>query len=187
MDDRPAILLVSEENSDAPARRVRPLRTRLRRARGRSAAEAATAARASSARAARSPCATPESALPDDEVLAMFQRLRTYVPTAAPPDRRALEPVPDRCRGAAPGPGQGQVRRLPADAARCPRRGVPHGGLRAALRLGLDGGGAGRREPAYRLAHQRRRHARVRDYLDRVGTRARHPVGVRREIPIRSR
>ena len=44
----------------------------------------------------------------------------------APRDRRALGPLPRRRRRPAARPGQGQVRRLPADAARPPRRGVPH-------------------------------------------------------------
>ena len=77
----------------------------------------------------------------------MFQRLRTYVPTA----RRLIAAhwghFLDGRRRAASGTGQGQVRRLPADAARRPRRGVPHRDQRAALRLGLHRRGTGGREP----------------------------------------
>ena len=135
----PAIILVSETRSeelldefgrysrdyDAAAPRARP--------RGQAAAQAVVAEGGQVA------MFVTESRLPDDDVLEAFHWLARDVPTA----RRVIAAhvssrsarTPSALRG---GHGQGQVRRLPADAARRARRGVPHRRLRAALRLGLD-------------------------------------------------
>jgi thioredoxin reductase (NADPH) len=81
MDDRPAILLVSEENSelllDEFGRYARDYDVRA----ARSAAEAATEVKALHRDGRQLALAVSESVLPDDHVLALFQRLRTYVPT----------------------------------------------------------------------------------------------------------
>ncbi|HEX4473317.1 MAG TPA: FAD-dependent oxidoreductase [Nocardioides sp.] len=82
MDDRPAILLVSEENSDFLldefGRYARDYDVRA----ARSAAEAKTTVKGLFGEGRQLALAVSESVLPDDDVLAMFQRLRTYVPTA---------------------------------------------------------------------------------------------------------
>jgi thioredoxin reductase (NADPH) len=82
MDDRPAILLVSEENSDFLldefGRYTRDYDVRA----ARSAAEAKTTVKGLFGEGRQLALAVSESVLPDDDVLAMFQRLRTYVPTA---------------------------------------------------------------------------------------------------------
>jgi thioredoxin reductase (NADPH) len=82
MDDRPAILLASEENSefllDEFGRYARDYDVRAVR----SAAEAATTVKGLYREGRQLALAVSESVLPDDDVLAMFQRLRTYVPTA---------------------------------------------------------------------------------------------------------
>jgi thioredoxin reductase (NADPH) len=82
MDDRPAILLVSEENAelllDEFGRYTRDYDVRA----ARSAAEAAATVKGLYRDGRQLALAVSESVLPDDEVLAMFQRLRTYVPTA---------------------------------------------------------------------------------------------------------
>ncbi len=99
-----------------------------------------------------------ESVLPDAEVLHCFHKLREKVPTA----RRVIAAHWDRFLTDAPGlragHGQGQVRRLPADAPRRPRRGVPQRDHRPALRLGLDGPRPGGRLGQDRLAGPRRAH-----------------------------
>src|SRR6478672_1693569 len=82
MDDRPAILLVSEENADFLldefGRYARDYDVRA----ARSAAEAATTVKGLYREGRQLALAVSESVLPDDNVLAMFQRLRTYVPTS---------------------------------------------------------------------------------------------------------
>ena len=82
MDVRPAILLVSEDNSDLLldefGRYARDYDVRA----ARSAAEAATIVKGLFRDDRQLALAVSESVLPDDEVLAMFQRMRTYVPTA---------------------------------------------------------------------------------------------------------
>jgi thioredoxin reductase (NADPH) len=82
VDDRPAILLVSEENSDFLldefGRYARDYDVRA----ARSAAEAKTTVQSLFGEGRQLALAVSESVLPDDDVLAMFQRLRTYVPTA---------------------------------------------------------------------------------------------------------
>ena len=96
-----------------------------------------------------------DSALGEVSPLAAFQAWRQVVPTA----KRLVVAHWDRFLADAEScgrPGQGQVRRLPADAARRARRGVPHRRHRAALRLGLDGRGARGRDRADRLARPRR-------------------------------
>ena len=102
MDDRPAILLASEENSefllDEFGRYARDYDVRAVR----SAAEAAATVKGLYREGRQLALAVSESVLPDDEVLAMFQRLRTYVPDRAPADRRALDPLPHRRRGTPP-------------------------------------------------------------------------------------
>ena len=91
-----------------------------------------------------------ESQLPGYHVLEAFAAVAHGGAHRPPARRRALVALPGRRAGAARRPGQGQVRRLPADAARRARRGVPHRGVRAALRLGLDRGGARGRDGAHR-------------------------------------
>ena len=82
MDDRPAILLVSEENSelllDEFGRYARDYDVRA----ARSAAEAKATVKSLFGEGRQLALAVSESVLPDDDVLAMFQRMRTYVPTA---------------------------------------------------------------------------------------------------------
>ncbi len=82
MDDRPAILLVSEANSefllDEFGRYARDYDVRA----ARSAAEAKQVAQELGREHRQLALCVAESVLPDDDVLAMFQRLRTYVPTA---------------------------------------------------------------------------------------------------------
>ncbi|WP_151084514.1 FAD-dependent oxidoreductase [Nocardioides cynanchi] len=82
MDDRPAILLVSEDNADFLldefGRYARDYDVRA----ARSAAEAKQVVQALTREGRPLALAVSESVLPDDDVLAMFQRLRTYVPTA---------------------------------------------------------------------------------------------------------
>ena len=81
-DDRPAILLVSEENSDFLldefGRYARDYDVRA----ARSAAEAKAIVKGLHGEGRQLALSVSESVLPDDDVLAMFQRLRTYVPTA---------------------------------------------------------------------------------------------------------
>ncbi len=82
MDDRPAILLVSEDNSefllDEFGRYARDYDVRT----ARSAAEAKQVVQSFYREGRQLALCVSESVLPDDDVLAMFQRLRTYVPTA---------------------------------------------------------------------------------------------------------
>jgi thioredoxin reductase (NADPH) len=82
VDDRPAILLVSEDNSelllDEFGRYARDYDVRA----ARSAAEAREVVQALHREGRQLALAVSESVLPDDDVLAMFQRLRTYVPTS---------------------------------------------------------------------------------------------------------
>ncbi len=82
MDDRPAILLVSEENSDLLldefGRYARDYDVRA----ARSAADAKRVAQELGREGRQLALCVAETVLPDDDVLAMFQRLRTYVPTA---------------------------------------------------------------------------------------------------------
>ena len=82
MDDRPAILLVSEDNSelllDEFGRYARDYDVRA----ARSAAEAKQVAQALGREGRQLALCVAESVLPDDDVLAMFQRLRTYIPTS---------------------------------------------------------------------------------------------------------
>jgi thioredoxin reductase (NADPH) len=82
VDDRPAILLVSEDNSelllDEFGRYARDYDVRA----ARSAAEAKQVAQALGREGRQLALCVAESVLPDDEVLAMFQRLRTYIPTS---------------------------------------------------------------------------------------------------------
>lgn len=82
MDDRPAILLVSEEHADELldefGRYTRDYDVRA----ARSAAEARDVVKGLTHDGRQLALAVSESVLPDDDVLAMFQRLRTYVPTA---------------------------------------------------------------------------------------------------------
>ena len=81
-DDRPAIVLVSEENSDFLldefGRYARDYDVRA----ARSAAEAKAIVKGLHGEGRQLALSVSESVLPDDDVLAMFQRLRTYVPTA---------------------------------------------------------------------------------------------------------
>ena len=111
-----------------------------------------------------------ESVLPDADVHMAFHKLREKVPTA----RRVVAAHWERSSPTAPalraGHGQGQVRRLPADAARRARRGVPQRDHRPALGLGLD------RRPTPRSCRSRSspRPATpltlaIRDFLDRMG------------------
>ena len=82
VDDRPAILLVSEEHSefllDEFGRYARDYDVRA----ARSAAEAKATVKGLFGEGRQLALAVSESVLPDDDVLAMFQRMRTYVPTA---------------------------------------------------------------------------------------------------------
>ena len=82
MDDRPAILLVSEDNSelllDEFGRYARDYDVRA----ARSAAEAKQVAQELGREGRQLALCVAESVLPDDDVLAMFQRLRTYIPTS---------------------------------------------------------------------------------------------------------
>ena len=108
------------------------------------------------ARAGRWRCSSPSRSCPATTCSRRSQRWRTVVPTA----RRLVAAHWSHFLADAPAlrgrPGQGQVRRLPADAARRARRGVPHRDLRAALRLGLDGRGARGRDGAHHHAGPRR-------------------------------
>ena len=136
----PAIVLVAPEHAADLTRRVRPLRARLRRC-----SPPPPSRRPRPSPSGWSPSGgqvamfVTESQLPDCHVLEAFAPLAHGGPDRPPPRRRALVALPGRRRRPARWPGQGQVRRLPADAARRARRGVPHRGLRAALRLGVDG------------------------------------------------
>src|SRR5262249_50955407 len=82
VDDRPAILLASEENADFLldefGRYARDYDVRA----ARSAAEAKAVVKSLHAEGRQLALAVSESVLPDDDVLAMFQRMRTYIPTA---------------------------------------------------------------------------------------------------------
>jgi len=82
VDDRPAILLVSEENADFLldefGRYARDYDVRA----ARSAAEAKQVAQELGREHRQLALCVAESVLPDDDVLAMFQRLRTYIPTS---------------------------------------------------------------------------------------------------------
>jgi len=82
MDDRPAIVLVSEEHADELldefGRYTRDYDVRA----AHSAAEAREIAQGLNRDDIPLALVVSESVLPDDDVLAMFQRLRTYVPTA---------------------------------------------------------------------------------------------------------
>jgi thioredoxin reductase (NADPH) len=82
VDDRPVILLASEDNSelllDEFGRYARDYDVRAVR----SAAEAAAEVKGLHREGRQLALAVSESVLPDDDVLAMFQRLRTYVPTS---------------------------------------------------------------------------------------------------------
>jgi thioredoxin reductase (NADPH) len=82
VDDRPAILLASEEHSDFLldefGRYARDYDVRAVR----SAAEAKVEVKRLFGEGQQLALVVSESVLPDDDVLAMFQRLRTYVPTA---------------------------------------------------------------------------------------------------------
>ena len=153
-----------------PGRRVRPLPPRLRHPR-----------RRHGQRSRRPRPRDPRERRPGGAVRVRVGAARLRRPHGVPPvaagrahrppaGRRPLGALPRRRRAAAPGPGQGQVRRVPADAARRPGRGVPHRGLRAALRLGLDRGRArGRDGPASSSDRGRRAHPAIRDFLDRMG------------------
>ena len=123
-----------------PARRVRALRPRLRPAHGdhvrgrRPSGEAAPG---------RRPPARPHGARLRAARHDADADVREVA--AAGADREAgrgrpLGPLPRRRAVAPRGPLDRQVRRLPADAARGARRGVPHRDHRAAVRLGLDRG-----------------------------------------------
>jgi thioredoxin reductase (NADPH) len=82
VDDRPVILLVSEENSellvDEFGRYARDYDVRS----ARSAAGAKEVVQGLVREGRQLALAVSESVLPDDDVLAMFQRLRTYIPTS---------------------------------------------------------------------------------------------------------
>ena len=82
MDDRPAILLVSEEHADELldefGRYTRDYDVRA----ARSALEAGTLVKGLTAEGRPLALVVTESVLPDAHVLEMFQKLRTYVPTA---------------------------------------------------------------------------------------------------------
>ena len=174
MDDRPAILLVSEENADFLldefGRYARDYDVRA----ARSAAEAATTVKGLYRDGRQLALVVSESVLPDDDVLAMFQRLRTYVPTCAPRDRGALEPLPRATpSGLRPALAKGKY-----DAYLLMPRGERDeefhtADLRAALGLGLDRGGA-RWSRALRIVSPTNDGVTlaVRDYLDRIGVPA---------------
>ncbi|MFZ2016226.1 MAG: FAD-dependent oxidoreductase [Nocardioides sp.] len=82
MDDRPAILLVSEEHADELldefGRYSRDYDVRA----ARSAAEARTVVRGLTGDGRPLALVVTESVLPDADVMELFQKLRTYVPTA---------------------------------------------------------------------------------------------------------
>ena len=118
-------------------------------------------------RAVRAPtprCPTPTS----DATFRKWRAARARPPAGSwSPTGTASSPTRRRLRA---GPGHRQVRRLPADAARGARRGVPHRDHRAALRLGLDRGRArGRDGPASSRRPGDPLTLAIRDFLDRMG------------------
>ena len=113
------------------------------------------------ARAAQVAMVVTESVLPDADVHMAFHKLREKVPTA----RRVVAAHWERF--IADGPAmraamaKGKLRRLPADAARRARRGVPQRDHRPALGLGLD-----RPRPRGRVGQDHLAHARPADHGD---------------------
>ena len=128
------------------------LRTRRRRGRRR-----APGPRDPGRAAARWRCSSPTPAARRGRLRGHPQDAGRSCPTARRVVVAALGPLPHGRRGAAGRPGQGQVRRLPADAARHARRGVPQRDHRPALRLDGHRPPARGRVGADRLARPRRR------------------------------
>ena len=111
-----------------------------------------------------------ESVLPDSDVFVAFHLWRQVVPTARRLVVAHWERFLERRRAAARRPRQGQVRRLPADAARRARRGVPHRGLPSCSPTGARRWRRPRsRRCAWSPTAPDALTLAIRDFLDRMG------------------